>query len=158
VNKYLKILILLLITGHGIFLLQQSYKLGFSITPSLPYHVFLIDKKNLNFKKNDFIVFQYPGENIYSFKTNEFFIKSVRCFPGNILKTNMNYEYFCNSTNIGRAYLEDSNGKKINHFVFNGVVPKDMYFVTGTHPKSWDSKYWGFVNKKRIIATAKGLL
>lgn len=157
-KRYLKILIPLMIFGHGIFLLKQSYGIGFSVTPSLPYHIFLIDKKNLNFKKDDLIVFQYPGENIYNFEKNESFIKSAKCFPGDTLKTNTNYEYFCNGKNIGKAYLEDSNGKKLDHFIFNGIIPQNKYFVTGTHPKSWDSKYWGFVNKKRIIATAKGLL
>ncbi|EAL3751808.1 S26 family signal peptidase, partial [Campylobacter coli] len=35
-------------------------------------------------------------------------------------------------------------------FIFNGVIPKDKFFVMGTHPRSFDSRYWGFVDRKDI--------
>ena len=41
--------IFLMIFFHGIYTLSKSYKIGFSATPSLPYYVFLIDKKDLDF-------------------------------------------------------------------------------------------------------------
>lgn len=157
-REYLKIAIFLIIFFHGIYILKQSYGIGFSVTPSLPYFVFLIDKKDLEFKKNDLLVFKYPGKNIYNYKTDESFVKILSCVPGEILKTNENYEYFCNGKNIGKALLLDGSGKSITPFFFNGVIPNNKYFVIGTHPKSWDSKYWGFVSKDRIIATAKGLI
>lgn len=157
-KQYLKISIFLMIFFHGVYILKQSYEVGFSATPSLPYHVFLINKKNLNFNKNDLIVFKYPGKNIYNYKKNESFVKIVSCIPGEILKTNENYEYFCNEKKIGKAVLEDSQGKQLNPFIFNGVIPNNKYFVIGTHSKSWDSKYWGFVPKNNITATARGLL
>jgi signal peptidase I len=153
----LKIFIFLMIFFHGIYILKQSYGIGFSVTPSLPYYAFLIDKKDLTFSKKDLIVFKYPGENVYNYKTDESFVKIVSCVPGEILKTK-NYEYFCNDEYIGKALLKDGQGKSLNPFVFNGIIPKNNYFVTGTHQKSWDSKYWGFVSKDRIIATAKGLI
>ncbi len=155
---YLKIAIFFLIFIQGIYLFKQSYGLGISLTPSLPYYVFIINKKNLDFKKDDLIVFKYPGENIYSYKKDEQFVKIAACFPNDYLTVNDNYEYFCNSKNIGKAPLKDGKGMELQHFIFNGIIPENEYFVIGTHPKSWDSKYWGFVSKNQITGTAKGLL
>lgn len=154
----LPIYIVLIIIAHGIYLVKKSYSIGFSITPSLPYSIFFINKKNTNFAKNDFIVFQYPGENIYGYKKDEQFVKIASCFPDDFLKVNEQFEYFCNEKNIGKAYTKDSQNNKIQPFVFNGIIPKNQYFVTGTHLKSYDSKYWGFVHKEKIMATAKGLI
>lgn len=39
---------------------------------------------------------------------------------------------------------------KVEQFIFNGVIPKDKFFVMGTHPRSFDSRYWGFVDRKDI--------
>ena len=88
--------IFLMIFFFVIYTLSKSYKIGFSATPSLPYYVFLIDKKDLDFKKNDLIVFKYPGEDIYNYKKDEQFVKIVSCISGESLITNENYEYFCN--------------------------------------------------------------
>lgn len=153
----IKIVIFLMIFAHGIYTFKQSYEIGFSVTPSLPYTVFLINKKNLNFKKNDLIVFKYPGENIYNFKKNEQFVKVAICLPGDLLHVNDNLEYFCNGKKIGTAAKEDSQGKLLKHFYYSGQVPEGKYFVIGTHPKSWDSKYWGFVEHSSILATAVGI-
>jgi len=157
-KNILPVFILLAIIAHGIYLFKQNYFLGFSLTPSLPYNVFFVNKKDKEFIKNDLIVFAYPGQNIYAYKTGEKFVKIASCFPNDILITNENLEYYCNGKIIGKAYLYDSQGKRLSHFRFNGPIPKDKYFVTGTHPKSWDSKYWGFVSKDTIIGKAKGLL
>lgn len=37
-------------------------------------------------------------------------------------------------------------------FSFNGTVPKGMYFMSGDHFRSYDSRIWGFLNEKDIIA------
>jgi conjugal transfer pilin signal peptidase TrbI len=156
-KEYLKIAIFLMIFAQGIYTFKQSYGVGFSVTPSLPYYVFLIDKKHLSFKKNDLIVFKYPGENIYNYKKDEQFVKIASCFPGDNLEVK-DFEYFCNAKSIGIAFSKDGKGKELKPFIFSGIIPKNEYFVVGTHPKSWDSKYWGFVSKERIVATAKGLI
>ena len=57
-----------------------------------------------------------------------------------------------------KALLKDGEGKSLKPYVFNGVIPNNKYFVSGIHPKSWDSRYFGFIDKNRIIATAKGLI
>jgi len=154
----LPVYIILFIIAHGIFLFQKNYSLGISFTPSLPYNIFFVDKKDTQFKKNDLIVFNYPGKNVYMYQTGEKFVKIAKCFSNEILTINKNKEYFCNGELIGKAHLHDTEGKKLSIFNFNGPIPKDKYFVVGTHLKSWDSKYWGFVSQENIIGKAKGLL
>jgi signal peptidase I len=153
----LPLYIVLALIAHGVYLFKQNYSVGFSFTPSLPYTIFLVDKKDTAIQKDDLVVFNYPGEDIYMYKTGEKFVKIAICFPNDILFVNENREYFCNGRKIAQAPLHDSQGKKLSHFKFNGSIPKNNYFAIGTHPKSWDSKYWGFVSKENIIGKAKGL-
>lgn len=51
---------------------------------------------------------------------------------------------------MGIAQKTDKDGNKVEQFIFNGVIPKDNFFVMGTHPRSFDSRYWGFVDRKDI--------
>lgn len=156
-RKSLPFLIILAMLAPLLYLFKKNYAVGFSITPSLPYYVFFIDKTNTKVVKNDLVAFYYPGQNVYSFQTGEEFVKIAICLPNEILTVNTNLEYFCNGKKISQAKKEDSKGKKLTPFLFNGSIPKDKYFVIGTHPNSWDSKYWGFVSKDSIFAKAKGI-
>ncbi|WP_325099558.1 S26 family signal peptidase [Campylobacter sp. TTU-622] len=57
-------------------------------------------------------------------------------------------KYYCDNVFLGIAQKTDKDGNKVEQFIFNGVIPKDKFFVMGTHPRSFDSRYWGFVDKK----------
>lgn len=157
-KSILPFFIVLGIIAHGVYLFKQNYHLGISLTPSLPHTLFFVNKKDKKFTKDDYIVFSYPGQTIYAYKNGEAFVKVAKCFPNDILTTTKDLTYFCNDKKIGQAYLQDSKGNKLPHFVYNGTIPHNNYFVIGTHPKSWDSKYWGFVSSDEIMGKAKGLL
>jgi len=42
--------------------------------------------------------------------------------------------------------------------VFNGKVPEGTLFVSGQHRDSFDSRYWGFLDRKKVEAIAHPLL
>lgn len=157
-DRQLKFFLFIGVFSIGIYSLSQSYGIGFSSTPSLPFNIFIMDKNNFYFTKNDLIVFKYPGEDIYNYKKDEKFVKKVSCFSGDRLEVDISYNYFCNGVKIGQALLQDGDGRKLEPFIFNGIIPDNQYFVSGTHIKSWDSRYWGFVSKDRIIGKAKGII
>ena len=80
-----------------VFLNQTTFKVKDIVYPNakvIKSDGGLIDKKDLEFKKNDLLVFKYPGKNIYNYKTDESFVKILSCVPGEILKTNENYERY----------------------------------------------------------------
>lgn len=82
------------------------------------------------------------------------YLKKIGCREGQNLSIKEN-KYFCDNELIGIAKEKDMNGVKLEKFEFNGIVPKDKYFVIGTHEYSFDSKYFGFIDKSQILRKAK---
>lgn len=83
-------------------------------------------------------------------------IKRVSCVPGERLETR-GRDYYCNGMFLGRAKEVGRKGQKLDNFAFNGTVPEDRMFVTGDHPDSYDSRYWGFLSKEEVTASANPL-
>ena len=79
--------------------------------------------------------------------------KKIVCKENDFLDVNEK-NYFCNGKYIGTATKYDGNKNEIDNFKFNGIIPKDKFFVVGTHPLSHDSKYFGFVDKSQILRKA----
>jgi hypothetical protein len=61
-----------------------------------------------------------------------------------------NHHFFCNGKLLGQALEADSKGQPLPQFAFNGPVPPDKLFLVGTHPRSYDSKYYGFIDVHEI--------
>ena len=63
---------------------------------------------------------------------------------------NQSGKYYCTGDFIGGALPQDRKGNTVQDFKWNGIIPKDSFFVMGTHTYSFDSRYWGFVTKKDV--------
>lgn len=98
--------------------------------------------------KNELIYFLFPIDTPY-FPKDSKFAKYVRCESGEVLKVD-GLKYYCNDELLGVARTSDSKGNPIKPFVYNGVIPQGKYFVMGTHEKSFDSRYWGFLDYSLI--------
>ena len=77
-------------------------------------------------------------------------IKKVGCLSGNQLTMDAANHYFCNGRLLGQALEADSKGRPLPRFSFSGSVPADKLFMVGTHPRSYDSKYYGFIDVHEI--------
>jgi len=130
------------------------YRIGLINTPSVYEKVVVYELRNpLNLKKDKLYVFKFPKDTPY-YKKGEMFIKYTKCLAGDKLEVK-GLKYFCNGKYFGMALTHDSKGKSIKHFVYNGIIPKGKVFMFAPHPKSYDSRYWGFLNKKEIIGEVK---
>jgi type IV secretory pathway protease TraF len=118
---------------------------------SLPQKVW-ITYSDLSINSN-YILFN-PPKNKYMNNSDIKYLKKIVCKEGDFLKVK-NRDYFCNEDYIGTASYFDGKLKPIENFTFNGVVPKDKYFVAGEHILSYDSKYFGFIDKSQILRKAK---
>lgn len=105
--------------------------------------------------KSNYILF-IPPKSIYTKKENIQYLKQIACNEGDILKVE-GKDYYCNDKYIGTACIYDGKGNKVDNFIFNGEIPIDKFFVTGTHHLSYDSKYFGFIDKSQILRKAKPL-
>ena len=121
-----------------------------ALTPSLGYHVFFLTAKGKEpFKVGDYLLF---AKKVDIAKIDRL-LKKVGCIPGQRL-TVVNGEYNCDGQILGQALSSDSKGKPLPQFVFNGQVPDGSLFMVGPHPRSYDSRYFGFIHADSVLNKA----
>lgn len=131
-----------------------------STSPSLQYRVFFLIKTKINRKveTGDYLVFRHKDTRFIHKglnRENDRMVKKIGCGPGEILaKSADRNEYFCEQTSLGTALTIDSKGRKLPSFQFTGPIPENSYFVVGSNPRSFDSKYFGFVHADEILYKA----
>lgn len=124
---------------------------------SLDHRVFFLLPAPATFAPGDYLVFRHPGLSQIQPELrpgNDRMIKMVGCLPGNQLVTDNAHRFFCNGTLLGQALEADSTGRSLPQFSFNGAIPAGKLFMTGTHPRSYDSKYFGFIDTHAILYQA----
>lgn len=147
--------VLILISTYSIMYLF-GYKILISNTESLPYTLFLQTPKK-EFTTGTIITFKYPFKNYFKYRQGDNFTKIIGCSQGQtILRIKNNF--YCNGGMIGTALTKDGKGNFIESVDFNEIVPQGKYFMIGTNPKSYDSKYFGYVDEKDILGVTYGIL
>ncbi len=121
---------------------------------SLPWHKYLVLPLKWPFehkvKLGDYIAFKTDRRVLPYFKPGTVFAKRVVGMPGDKLEVK-GRDFYINGRFVGRARKTDKLGNPAPLFVYNGTIPQNAYFVMGHHPRSFDSRYWGFVYKRQII-------
>ena len=120
---------------------------------SLDHRVFFLLPVPAKVELGDYLVFHHQGLSQVQQglrADHDQMIKKVGCLPGEQLTMNAANHFFCNGRPLGQALEADSKGRLLPHFSFNGPVPADKLFMVGTHPRSYDSKYYGFIDVHEI--------
>lgn len=128
-----------------------------STSPSLKHRIFFLTRVNSKIKLGDYLVFRHKDSDFVQKgldPANDRMIKKVGCRPGDILSTDVERNYFCGQKLLGVALQTDRKGRSLPLFQFSGPVPEDSYFMVGTNPRSFDSKYFGFVHADDILYKA----
>ena len=124
---------------------------------SLDHRVFLLRPVPAQIETNDYLVFRHRdlaqvrqgrGAN------RERMIKRVGCRPGEWLHVDAEHRFSCDGRPLGQALATDSQGRPLPRFTHNGPVPEGQLFLVGTHPRSYDSRYFGFVDAREILHQA----
>ena len=152
---------LLLALTLGALGLWLPGRLNIVVSDSLSHRIFLIFKAPAKIEIGDYLVFRYDNGHRYldryirkSLSDHDMLTKKVGCMPGDVLKVDKDAWFSCNGKPLGQALKTDSNGEILPLFVFNGVIPEDRYFMVGSNPRSFDSKYFGFIKKNEILYKA----
>ena len=74
--------------------------------------------------------------------------------PGEWLQRDAQHRFSCDGRSLGQALTTDSQGQPLPRFTHNGPVPEGQLFLVGTHPRSYDSRYFGFVDAREILHQA----
>lgn len=136
-----KFFIVVLVVGAAFLFFTRS--INWVVTPSIDA-TFLryVDKP---YERGDYVTFDLYHE--LANKGNGIEVtKKLICLPGDTLRIDNGVKFFCNGQFIGEAYTYSPDIEmELPVFSFQGVIPADKGFVTGNHPKSFDSRNWGFI-------------
>lgn len=65
--------------------------------------------------------------------------------------------YFCNDEPLGVSLPYATNGLKLSHFQWHGVIPAGLAYVGSHHPRGLDSRYFGLIPIARLTRMARVL-
>jgi len=139
-------------------------------TPSLNKRIFFIIKSKQieKSKTGDYVMFSLlkskpesvlPTKLVRMIKDEgeDSQIKRIGCIAGEELK-NIGNEFYCKNKLIAKAKEYSLGGERLKKFEFSGQIPEGDIFLVGDHVDSYDSRYFGFIKAKDIIATLYPLL
>ena len=125
----------------------------FNWTPSLPYRMALLQYGPHTLQRGDFIVFAFAGEAQahYPGLRGQPFFKIVRGVPGDVV-TVTDRQVAVNGQPVGIAKTEAYDHRPLAP-IAPIVIPPGHYYVQGTHPDSFDSRYQesGLVRAEQVI-------
>lgn len=122
--------------------LLQASLLVFTTTDSVKYHVLL--RVSGAAAKGDYVDVSLYHALIDKDRAVRV-TKRVACVAGDVLRFERG-AHWCNDQYLGRVLQRDSRATPLPQFAWNGTVPEGKVFLTGDHVRSFDSRYFGFVN------------
>lgn len=150
----------------SVYLFAQNYIIGWNLTPSLPYTLFLVHKGE-PFGKDDLAAFYWHGGNgQYKGKTpyreHMIFVKKVAGVPGETLSITPDRTVLLNNFwELGKAkeFSKQHQPLEILHLPPGGIIPQDQYYVAAPHPDSLDSRYemTGLIPQSAFIGKARAI-
>lgn len=111
-------------------------------TPSIKYHL-LLESSGVPAKGD------YVDVEIYHTKIDPEravkLTKRVGCIAGEVLRYE-NGRHYCGDDYLGTVLKRTSRGEPLKAFEYTGQIPEGKVFLLGDHERSFDSRYFGFVN------------
>ena len=141
------------------------------ITESLPLGVYKLYPIKDTIKIGDIVQFK-PDEDTVKFIKNRGYlpeiantlVKEVAADYSNrdeiklVYDTNLKLNLlYVGEKNYGPIFLKDSKGRDITFVSLEDLKPKnsDEFLLLSSHYKSYDSRYFGLINRKQILNKAK---
>ena len=133
-------------------------KILIAVSPSLDHRIFLLNRTFTpdEIRKDTYVLFTVRSHYIKNGKPTKL-LKKVSCVGGERLESRAR-EYYCSGKYLGIAKWYSLKGEPVDAFVYSGVVPEGMLFVTGRHADSFDSRYLGFIERRNVEGVAHPLL
>lgn len=148
---------LVLLFASASWFFSQRWIIAISDTDSVSDHILVVDKLDKNVTKGDIVGFYYRGKPMHGYKNGSKFIKYIVCDEGDLL-TVKNRKYYCNGEFIAEAIKINSFGEPVTDiFEYNGTIPEGKFFAWTPFYYSYDSRYWGFVDKRDLIGKGFGI-
>jgi conjugal transfer pilin signal peptidase TrbI len=147
--------LVLIVIGVGALLAFFGVSIGINPTASQPYRLFAIVKGHPS-GRGDLIAFRFPGSRYYPEGT--LFVKEIIGIPGDHLEIRSDRTVRLDGSFLDTVRATDSQGKAVQPFLFDGIIPEGAYFLYSPARNSYDSRYYGLIGKDRIVGRAIPLL
>ena len=140
-----------LLVASVAFAFHARYVIGVNVTASLPYRLFIIDKRD-HPESIQYVAFRWPGGGPYA--AGATFVKQIVGIPGDVV-TRVGRHFFVNGHPVGAAKPMSRTGQRLEPGP-TGTLPADRYYVRAPHPDSLDSRYalLGWMSESQIIGRA----
>lgn len=126
--------------------------------PCLPARMYLYRlTSSEGFHRGDQVVFKTDMRHFPRFPVDTRFLKDVQCLPGEEVEIDSGCHVHCTGPDgpVYDAELESGVlkllGRSCNDLASRYKIPPDNYFVVGTFPHSYDSRYWGLVKPDQVV-------
>lgn len=127
--------------------------------PSNNHYLFLLHKESIDIhtlKPGDYVSFH--SDRLEPYITRDAVItKQVRGLPGDEIRITRDKLYI-NGLFSGNLNLLTRLQKPSGAYDQTYRVPANHIFVLGSHPRSYDSRYWGVLHVREVFARAKPIL
>jgi type IV secretory pathway protease TraF len=85
-----------------------------------------------------------PGERLTMIET-----------PSRVAPREWDGHFYCNDELLGVSLTHATNGLKLQHFRWNGVIPAGHIYVGSHHVRGFDSRYFGLMPIDRLTRMAR---
>jgi len=144
---------ILVLAAIGIesLLVLFGISIGINPTASQPYRIFIILKGQPP-GRGSLVAFRFPGTRYY--REGVLFVKEVKGLPGDRLEIQGDRTVRLNGEFLDTVRASDSQGRAVDPFLYDGVIPIGSYFLYSPARNSYDSRYYGLIKKERIVGKA----
>jgi len=118
---------------------------------------YLIDRHDQNVWRGDLVAFRADPRMAPWFPTGRIIVKLATGMPGDRVQVDGSHTLINGKPVSEGLALSPKLGKPTADFIREATVPGSALWATGTHPQSFDSRYWGFVYDNQIIGRAYAL-
>lgn len=131
-----------------------------STSPSLAHRIFFkVRFTPGRIQDGDYLAFRIDEKKVQFIRKglnekNDIALKRVGCIPGQQLVSDAQGRFVCDGRVLGFALDKDSKGHTLPTFRYDGFIPADSFFMVGSNPRSFDSRYIGFLHGKDFLFKA----
>lgn len=146
------------LAGWAIGELSRHYTIGLDLQKRtcLPWTAYLLHHEPPALIRRGELAGFYPKGKMGPSFEGLLVIKQIAGIPGDVLLVQDDV-FYVNGRRIGPLDLSTKLGKPSGYFDRRVLVPDGHYLFIGTLPRSYDGRYWGFVPRQDIVASASPL-
>jgi type IV secretory pathway protease TraF len=168
-GKKLKWICVAMAVVAGLIGSQLPGRLFITLTPSIKYRLLWLTSDVKNVGTGDYVVFLLDKDRLQDLPLPTELaedkggvisaVKRIGCDAGEILsrKGENGRDFFCGERFLGRAKEKTRKGAMLEPARAQGVIPPGRAFMVGDNTDSFDSRYFGLVDKKSFVSRANGI-